>query len=80
MRDAGQADRMIREMGEIATRARAAGKTMARLTLESGARFRTTEERAASAAEMTEAFGRLGGRYSAWEGARSGLFRVGIRR
>lgn len=38
------AGRMIRE---IATRARAAGKTMATLTLESEVRFRTVEERAA---------------------------------
>ena len=62
------AGRMIREIGEIATRARAAGKTMATLTLESEVRFRTVEERAAFAAEMTEAFGRICAKYNAGEG------------
>ena len=62
------AGRMIREIGEIATRARAAGKTMATLTLESEVRFRTVEERAAFAAEMTEAFGRICAKYDAGEG------------
>jgi DNA-binding transcriptional ArsR family regulator len=64
------AGRAVREVGELQERARAEGKRLATLTLESEIRFRSAEERAAFAEELTTALARLAARYHDPGGAR----------
>lgn len=69
------AARVIRDVAQIAIRAREAGKKMATFTLESEVRFRSPEERSAFAAEMTHAFALICAKYNAKNAPDSRTFR-----
>jgi DNA-binding transcriptional ArsR family regulator len=57
------ASRAVREVGDLLRRARAAGKQLAALSIESEIRFRSAAERAAFTADLTEAVTTLAARY-----------------
>jgi DNA-binding transcriptional ArsR family regulator len=57
------AARAVREVGELLRRARAAGKQLATLSIETEIRFRSAAERAAFTADLTEAVTTLAARY-----------------
>ena len=57
------AGRMVREVGDIARKAGAAGKRLPTMTIDTEIRFRSAEERAAFADEMTVAVLDLAARY-----------------
>ena len=57
------AGRMVREVGDIARKAGAAGKRLPTMTIDTEIRFRSVEERAAFADEMTVAVLDLAARY-----------------
>jgi DNA-binding transcriptional ArsR family regulator len=65
------AGRTVREVGELVTRAAAAGKPLATLGIDSEVRFASAKERAAFAAELADAINRLVAKYHD-EGARGG--------
>jgi hypothetical protein len=57
------AGRAVREVGELLRRARAAGKQLATLSIDTEIRFRSAAERAAFTADLTEAVMTLAARY-----------------
>jgi len=57
------AARVVREVGDLLRRARAAGKRLATLSVDTEIRFRSAADRAAFSREMTESIGRLVARY-----------------
>lgn len=57
------AGRMVREVGDLARRAGAAGKRLPTMTIDTEIRFRSAEERAAFADELTAAVLQLAARY-----------------
>lgn len=57
------AARLLSEVAALRERAEAAGKRLATLTLESEIRFRSAEERAQFASELTDALARLTAKY-----------------
>jgi DNA-binding transcriptional ArsR family regulator len=65
------AGRTVREVGELVTRAAAAGKPLATLGIDSEVRFASAKERSAFAAELADAINRLVAKYHD-EGARGG--------
>src|SRR5438128_916833 len=65
------AGRMVREVGELITGARAAGKPLATLGIDSEVRFASAKDRAAFAAELADAVNGLVARYHD-EAARGG--------
>ncbi len=70
------AGRTIREVAALDAGARAAGKPLATLSLETEIRFATPEARAAFAEELTAAFAALAARYHAAEAPGGRPFRV----
>jgi DNA-binding transcriptional ArsR family regulator len=69
------AARIIRDMGQIAVRAREARKKIATFTLEADVRFRSPQERSAFAAEMTLAFASICSKYDAPDAPAARAFR-----
>lgn len=59
------AARLIREVAQVAIGAFSAGKKIATFTLDTEVSFRNAEERAAFAAEMTQAFSQICAKYDA---------------
>jgi DNA-binding transcriptional ArsR family regulator len=57
------AARLVREVGELAGRAEASGRSLPTLTLDTELRFASAADRAAFTAELAEAVTRLVGRY-----------------
>jgi DNA-binding transcriptional ArsR family regulator len=55
--------RVIREVGDLVRRARASGKRLATLAVDTEVRFRSASDRAAFSAELTEAITRLVSKY-----------------
>jgi hypothetical protein len=70
------AARTIREVAELAERARDAGKRLTTLTLDTEVRFATPGEREAFANELVEAVTRLAAKYHHGEAAGGRTFRV----
>ena len=62
------AGRVVREVGDLARRADAAGRRLATFTLDTEIRFRSAEERAAFADELTAAVIDLAARYHSDDG------------
>lgn len=57
------AARLVREVGQLARRAEAAGQPLATLTVDTEIRFASAADRAAFTAELTDAVARLVGRF-----------------
>jgi DNA-binding transcriptional ArsR family regulator len=55
--------RVVREVGDLVRRAKAAGKRLATLAVDTEVRFRSASERAAFSSELTEAITRLVSKY-----------------
>lgn len=55
--------RIVREVGDLVRRAKAAGKRLATLSVDTEVRFRSPTERAAFASELTEAIAKLVSKY-----------------
>jgi DNA-binding transcriptional ArsR family regulator len=55
--------RMVREVGELVRRAKATGKRLATLSVDTEVRFRSPTERAAFTQELTEAIAKLVSKY-----------------
>jgi hypothetical protein len=55
--------RVIREVGDLVRRAKAGGKRLATLAVDTEVRFRSASDRAAFSAELTEAIATLGSKY-----------------
>jgi DNA-binding transcriptional ArsR family regulator len=72
----GSAARTVRDVGALEARARAAGKRLATLTLESELRFATPEARSAFATELTNAVALLVAKYHDDDAPRGRRFRL----
>jgi hypothetical protein len=57
------AARVVREVSELATRARETGKRLATLSIDTEIRFRSAAERAQFSSELTAAIAQLAARY-----------------
>ena len=55
--------RVVREVGDLARRAKEAGKRLATLAVDTEVRFRSPVDRAAFSAELTEAIAKLVAKY-----------------
>ena len=70
------AARTIRELAELRARAESAGKRLATLSLQADVRFRSADDRAAFAEELTAAVSRIVARYDAPGASGARAFRV----